>query len=110
MPDLFGIDHPTLSTPHLDRLVAYCTDLLGAGLAFERAATPTAPRIAVIDVGGNGPLMIVETATAPSTDPDPLGRAGRGLRAGTYAQPCALRERLLNAGRPVGRIETPPTQ
>ncbi|WP_306317145.1 MULTISPECIES: hypothetical protein [unclassified Streptomyces] len=61
------------------------TELLGARLAFERAATASDPRIAVIDAGGADHLMFVETDTAPSTDLDPLGRA-------------------------VGEIETLPTQ
>ncbi|MFE2462986.1 VOC family protein [Streptomyces sp. NPDC059402] len=110
MPDLFGINHLTLSTTDLDRLVTYYTELLGATLAFERAATPSDPRIAVIDVGGNDHLMIVETATAPTTDLDPLSKAGWGLRVGTYPQLCEVREQILSAGRPVGQIETLPTQ
>lgn len=52
MPELLGINHLTLATPDLDRLVATYTDLLGAVLAFERAATPSDPRIAVVGVGG----------------------------------------------------------
>ena len=61
MPDLLGINHLTLATGDLDRLVAFYTELLGAEIAFERAATPTDPRIAVVDVGGDDHLMIVET-------------------------------------------------
>jgi catechol 2,3-dioxygenase-like lactoylglutathione lyase family enzyme len=110
MPGLFGINHLTLSTTDLDRLVTYYTELIGAALAFERAATSPDPRIAVIDVGGDDHLMIVETATAPRTDPDPLGRAGWGLRVATYARLCEVRERILDAGWPVGPIETLPTQ
>lgn len=110
MPDLFGINHLTLSTTDLDRLVAYYTELLGAALAFERAATPSDPRIAVIDVGGYDHLMIVETATAPTTDLDPLSKAGWGLRVGTYAQLCEVHDQILAAGWPVGQIETLPTQ
>ncbi|QDY76923.1 VOC family protein [Streptomyces qinzhouensis] len=110
MPELFGINHLTLSTTDLDRLVTYYTELLGAGLAFERAATSSDPRIAAIDVGGDDHLMIVETATGPNTDLDPLSGAGWGLRVGTYAQLCEVRERVLGAGWPVGRIETLPTQ
>ncbi|MEU1870158.1 VOC family protein [Streptomyces sp. NPDC019793] len=110
MPDLLGINHLTLSTTDLDRLVAYYTELLGAALAFERAATPSDPRIAVVDVGGDDHLMIVETATAPTTDLDPLGNAGWGLRVGTYAELCEVRDRILAAGRPVEPIETLPTQ
>lgn len=110
MPDLLGINHLTLSTTDLDRLVTYYTDLLGAALAFERAATPSAPRIAVIDVGGDDHLMIVETSTAPATDLDPLDRAGWGLRVGTYARLCEVREQILAVGWPVGQIETLPTQ
>ncbi|MBC3981652.1 VOC family protein, partial [Streptomyces sp. AC536] len=64
MPELFGINHLTLSTTDLDRLVTYYTRLLGAALAFERAATASDPRIAVVDVGGDDHLMIVETSTA----------------------------------------------
>ena len=94
MPDLLGINHLTLSTPDLDQLVTY----------------PADPRIAVIDVGGADHLMIVETATGSTNDLDPLGRAGWGLRLGTYAQLCDVRERILNAGWPVGPIETLPTQ
>ncbi|MFB9627416.1 VOC family protein [Nonomuraea helvata] len=110
MADLLGINHLTLSTTRFDRLVAFYTDLLGATLAFERAATSTAPRIAVLDVGGADHLMIVETATVPSLGLDPLNRAGWGLRVGTYEQLCELRERILDAGRSVGQIETLPTQ
>ncbi|MET9357471.1 VOC family protein [Streptomyces sp. NPDC006617] len=110
MPDLFGINHLTLSTTDLDRLVKYYTELLGATLAFERAATGSDPRIAVVDVGGDDHLMIVEAAAAPTTDLDPLGNAGWGLRVGTYAQLCEVRDRILGAGRPVGPIATLPTQ
>ncbi len=110
MPDLCGINHLTVSTSDLDRLVTYYEELLGARLAFERAATSTDPRVAVVDVGGDDHLMIVETATAPRTELDPLGRAGWGLRVGTYAQLREVRERVLRAGWPVGEIETLPTQ
>jgi catechol 2,3-dioxygenase-like lactoylglutathione lyase family enzyme len=110
MLELHGINHLTLSTTDLDRLVTYYTELLGARLAFVRAATPSDPRIAVIDVGGADHLMIVETATAPTTALDPLSRAGWGLRVGTHAQLCELRERIQAAGWPVGQIETLPTQ
>ncbi|WP_367124655.1 VOC family protein [Streptomyces phytohabitans] len=110
MTDLLGINHLTLSTTDLDRLVTYYTELCGATFAFERAATSSDPRIAVVDVGGDDHLMIVETTVAPTTDPDPLGGAGWGLRVGTYAHLCETRERILGAGWPVGRIETLPTQ
>ncbi|MBT2209091.1 VOC family protein [Actinomadura sp. NEAU-AAG7] len=110
MPDLHGINHVTLSTTDLDRLVAYYTDLLGARLAFERAATPPDPRVAVLDVGENDHLMIVETATAPATGLDPLSRAGWGLRVGTYEELHEVRERILGSGNPVAEIEALPTQ
>ncbi|WP_242908842.1 VOC family protein [Actinomadura terrae] len=110
MPDLHGINHVTLSTTDLDRLVEYYTGLLGARLAFERAATASGPRVAVLDVGENDHLMMVETGTAPTTDLDPLNRAGWGLRVGTYEQLCEVREHMLGAGCPVGEIETLPTQ
>ena len=110
MPDLLGINHLTLSTRDLDRLVKYYTELLGATLAFERAATRSDPRIAVIDAGGDDHLMIVETAAGPATDLDPLGRAGWGLRVGTHEQLREVRQQLLDAGLPVGQIETLPTQ
>ncbi|MFC6929738.1 VOC family protein [Actinomadura yumaensis] len=71
MSELLGINHLTLSTTDIDRLVAYYTGLLGATLAFERAANSADPRIAVLDVGGLDHLMIVETATAPALDLDP---------------------------------------
>ena len=58
MPDLLGINHLTLSTVDLDRLVTYYTELLGAVLEFERPATATDPRVAVVDVGGDDHLMI----------------------------------------------------
>ncbi|MWA15885.1 VOC family protein [Streptomyces sp. BA2] len=110
MPELLGINHLTLPTTDLDQLVEYYTGLLGAALAFERAATPSDPRIAVLDVGGDDHLMIVETATPPATDLDPLSQAGWGLRVGTHAQLCAVREDILGAGWPVGEIVTLPTQ
>ncbi|WP_327721651.1 VOC family protein [Streptomyces sp. NBC_00490] len=110
MPGLFGINHLTLSTTDLDRLVAYYTQLLGAALAFERAATSSDPRIAVLDVGGDDHLMIVETATAPATGLDPLQKAGWGLRVGSHARLCEVHAHILAAGWPVGPIETLPTQ
>ncbi|KQY37521.1 MULTISPECIES: VOC family protein [Nocardia] len=110
MPDLLGINHLTLATADLDRLVRYYTELLGATTAFERAATPADPRIAVVDVGGADHLMLVETTTAPRTDRDPLGRAGWGLRVGTLEELRAVHDRLAAAGLPVGPIETLPTQ
>jgi catechol 2,3-dioxygenase-like lactoylglutathione lyase family enzyme len=110
MPALLGINHLTLSTTDLDRLVAYYTESLGATLAFERAATASDPRIAVLDVGGNDHLMLVETGTAPATDLDPLKGAGWGLRVETYERLCEIRERLRGAGWPVGEIETLPAQ
>ncbi|MET8650902.1 VOC family protein [Nocardia aurea] len=110
MATLLGINHLTLSTPDLDRLVSFYTELLGARVAFERAATSTDPRIAVLDVGGADHLMIVETAAVPPAGLDPLGRAGWGLRVGTYEHLCEVRERILNASRSVGQVETLPTQ
>lgn len=110
MTDLLGVNHLTLSTSDLDGLVSYYTELLGAVLAFERAATPTAPRIAVVDVGGDDHLMLVETAEAPTTALDPIGGAGWGLRVGTHARLREIRDHLVEAGRPVGEIETLPTQ
>ena len=101
---LLGINHVTLSTADLDRLVAFYTDVLGARLAFERGATGGDPRVAVVDVGGDDHLMVVETGAAPATELDPLDRAG------THARLCELREGILAAGRPVGEIETLPTQ
>jgi catechol 2,3-dioxygenase-like lactoylglutathione lyase family enzyme len=110
MPELLGINHLTLSTTDVDQLVAYYTGVLGARLAFERPASGTDPRIAVLDVGGADHLAIVETTTGPATDLDPLGRAGWGLRLATYAQLCEVRERIMGAGLPAGPIETLPTQ
>ncbi|WP_375002673.1 VOC family protein [Aeromicrobium sp. CTD01-1L150] len=110
MPDLLGINHLTLSTIDLDRLVTYYTEMFGAVLTFERAATPSDPRIAVVNVGGDDHLMIVEVATAATIDLDPLSRAGWGLRVGTYSQLCDVREQVLAAGWPVDQIETLPTQ
>ncbi|MFF8094997.1 hypothetical protein [Streptomyces sp. NPDC016675] len=52
MPDLLGINHLTLSTTDLDRLLPYYTELLGGVLAFERAATGSAPGSRS---GGSGP-------------------------------------------------------
>ncbi|MFD6897873.1 VOC family protein [Rhodococcus sp. NPDC060086] len=110
MPGLLGINHLTLPTTDLDRLVTYYTELLGAALTFELAATPSDPRFAVIDVGGDDHLMFVETTTAPTTDLDHSSRAGWGLRVGTYEQLCEVREQIQGAGWPVGQIETLPTQ
>lgn len=110
MPALFGINHLTLSTTDLDRLVTFYTELLGAALAFERAATSTDPRVAVLDVGGDDHLMLVETASAPVTGLDPLRNAGWGLRVGSHARLCEVRAHLLAAGCPVGPIKTLPTQ
>ncbi|MFB7297727.1 VOC family protein [Streptomyces rubiginosohelvolus] len=110
MSHLLGINHLTLSTTDLDRLVAYYTELLGASLAFERASTGNDPRFAVVDVGGDDHLLIVETAAASTTGLDPLRGAGWGLRVGSHARLCEVRERIAGAGLPVGEIETLPTQ
>ncbi|WP_280421120.1 VOC family protein [Nocardia carnea] len=109
MLELLGINHLTLPTTDIDRLTAFYTGLLGARLAFERPAAPDAPWIAILDVGGADHLMLVET-DGPGSRPDPLGRAGWGLRLAAYDQLCSLRETLLAAGAQVGPIETLPTQ
>ncbi|WP_307544179.1 VOC family protein [Streptomyces sp. V3I8] len=75
------MNHLTLSTTDLDRLVTYCTELLGAVLAFERAATLSDPRIAGVDVGGDDHLMIVETAP-PHHRSRPPQRGGMGTARG----------------------------
>lgn len=90
--------------------MVYYTEMLGAVLAFEQAATPSAPRGAVIDVGGNDHLMSVETATAPITDLAPLGNGGWGIGVATHAQMCEVRARILSDGWPVGQIEMLPAQ
>lgn len=110
MTELLGINHLTLSTTDVDRLVAFYTDLLGAALAFERPATPTTPRVAALDVGGADHLMLVEVETAPAFELDPLNNAGWGLRVPTHEHLTDLRTRLLEAGRPVTEIETLPAQ
>ncbi|RII20436.1 Glyoxalase/Bleomycin resistance protein/Dioxygenase superfamily protein [Streptomyces sp. YIM 130001] len=110
MPELLGINHLTLSTTDLDRLLTYYTHVLGAALAFERGATSSDPRVAVVDVGGNDHLMMVETPAVPITDLDPLGNAGWGLRVATHAQLNEVREGILAAGHPVGPIVTLPAQ
>lgn len=110
MTDLLGINHLTLATPDLERLVRFYTGFFGARLTFERAATPPDPRVAVLDVGGDDHLMIVETPTASGTGPDPTGRAGWGLRVGTHGRLNEVRSQLRAAGWPTGEIETLPTQ
>ena len=54
--------------------------------------------------------MLVEATDAHTTDLDPIGRAGWGLRVGTHARLREIRDHLLEAGWPVGEIETLPTQ
>lgn len=104
----YAAGHAT--TADLDRLVGYYTELLGAALAFERAATGSDPRVAAVDVGGDVHLMIVETGTAPSTDLDPLGNAGWGF-AWAPARGCAgSAVESWIPGWPVGPITTLPTQ
>ncbi|WP_233521998.1 GNAT family N-acetyltransferase [Streptomyces triticagri] len=109
-PPLLGINHLTLPTTDLDRLLSYYTQVLGAGFAFERAATATGPRIAALDVGGNDHLMLVGMTAAPRTDLDPLGQAGWGLRVGSLAELEEMRERILAAGHRVDPIVTLPAQ
>ncbi|APE34546.1 hypothetical protein BOX37_11910 [Nocardia mangyaensis] len=110
MPGLLGINHVTLATTDLDRLILFYTELLGATVAFERPATSVDPRVAVVDVGGADHLMLVETPAAPADDLGPLGRARWGLRVTTFEQLCEVRARILAAGSTVGPIDTLPTQ
>lgn len=110
MSGLLGINHVTLATADLDRLLRFHAETLGATLSFERAATGDDPRIAVVDIGGADHPMLVETANVPAHAPGPLGRAGWGLRVATFEQLCAVRDRLTAAGSVVGPLETLPTQ
>ncbi|MFF2084199.1 VOC family protein [Nocardia sp. NPDC058176] len=110
MPGLLGINHVTLATTDLDRLLRFYTELPGATLSFERPATSVDPRIAVVDVGGADHLMLVETPDAPADDLGPLGRARWGLRVATFEQLCEVRTRIATAGSTVGPIDTLPTQ
>ncbi|MFG3253661.1 hypothetical protein [Streptomyces sp. NPDC048172] len=55
-------------------VAAFYPELLGARLAFERAATASDSRIAVLDVGGAGEIETLPTQwTMTARDPD--GRA-----------------------------------
>ncbi|MBB6435806.1 hypothetical protein [Streptomyces candidus] len=82
MPELLGINHLTLSTTDLDRLVGYGAEFLGATLAFARGDR-FGPRIAAPDTGGDGVVTPPTRWTTAARDADgrPVDvRAWRGGR------------------------------
>jgi catechol 2,3-dioxygenase-like lactoylglutathione lyase family enzyme len=51
-----GFDHVATVTADLDRIVAFYQHVFDARITFEMAATPTHPRMAVLDLGGGSAL------------------------------------------------------
>lgn len=112
VPLTIGINHVTVTTADLDRLVRFYVEMFDAQKTFERAETDHHARMAIVDLGGSGHLKVVE---------DPIGSTTRmpaahvasepfGLAVVTYSALRDLRERMMAAGAEVGEIQRLPTQ
>ncbi len=108
MPLTDGINHVAMFTADLDRLARCYLEAFGAEKRFEAAASGDHPRMAIIDLGGNGHLKVYESDAVVPAHLAPIDHFG--LLVDSVATLRGLRERLVASGAAVGEIERLPTQ
>jgi len=104
-----GFDHVATVTADLNRIVAFYQHVFDARITLEMAATPTHPRMAILDLGG-GALNITEQAagTIVGDRARPGGRGPidhYGIAVASRASLDDMRQRLAAAGADVGQVQ-----
>jgi len=107
MPPLtIGINHVTVSTADLDRMVTFYDTVFEAAKVFEGPAADGYPRMAIVELGSTRYVKVVEDGGAPSVP----GTERFGVAVDSRAELRTLRERMLAAGAEPGEIVRLPTQ
>lgn len=110
MPITVGINHVTIVTIDLDAMVGFYREIFGAEVVFERPATKIEQRMAIVELGADRYLKVVEVSTGDSGLPAPTTTERFGLAIESLSTLRSLRERLVRAGAAVGEIQRLPTQ
>ncbi|MBK1783745.1 VOC family protein [Prauserella cavernicola] len=108
MPLTSGINHVVAVTSELDRMARFYADAFDARIVFDRAASDDVPRMAIVELGGEGrylKLVEAEAGRSPRPRVESFGLAVAGLD-----ELAAVRERALAHELDVSEIERIPTQ
>jgi catechol 2,3-dioxygenase-like lactoylglutathione lyase family enzyme len=111
MPVTVGINHVTTTTTDVDRMVRFYSEMFDAEKVFEGPAVDGYPRMAIVGLGAERYVKVVEDAAEPAVPAPNTGVTERfGLAVDSFATLRELRERMLAAGAVLGEIERLPTQ
>jgi catechol 2,3-dioxygenase-like lactoylglutathione lyase family enzyme len=104
-----GFNHVATLTADLDRYLAFYTEIFGAEVLTITDAKGDHPRMAVVDMGGNGALNVFEVP-ADSILGDRSKMGGRGpidhyaLAVPSEEDLMEIRDRLVAAGASPGEV------
>jgi catechol 2,3-dioxygenase-like lactoylglutathione lyase family enzyme len=105
-----GFDHVATVTADLDRIAAFYQHVFDARITFEMAATPTHPRMVILDLGGGSALNVTEqaadTIAGDRAKPGSRGPIDHyGIAVASRADLDDMRQRLTAAGADVGQVQ-----
>lgn len=104
-----GFNHAATMTADMDRYLAFYGDIFGAEVLSIMDAREDHPRMAIVDMGGNGALNVFEVP-ADSIVGDRAKMGGRGpidhyaLAVDSEEQLLEIRDRLVEAGASPGEV------
>jgi catechol 2,3-dioxygenase-like lactoylglutathione lyase family enzyme len=115
MPVTVGINHVTTTTTDLDRMVRFYSEMFGAEKVFEGAAADGYPRMAIVELGADRYVKVVEVqahraGSAVRASNTHAVTERFGLAVGSLSALRDLRERMVGAGAEIGEVERLPTQ
>ncbi len=104
MPVTVGINHVTTTTTDVDRMVRFYSEMFDAEKVFEGPAVDGYPRMAIVGLGAERYVKVVEDAADQAGPAAPVPDRGVvterfGLAVDSLATLRELRDRMLGAGR-----------
>ncbi len=108
-PETCGFNHVATMTANLDRYLEFYRDMFGAEVTSMMEAEGDHPRMAIVDMGGNGALNVFEVP-ADSILGDRTKMGGRGpidhyaLSVESEEKLLEIRDRLVARGASPGDV------
>ena len=108
-PMTLGFNHVATMTANLERYLAFYVDIFGAKVIHVMEAEGDHPRMAIVDMGGDGALNVFEVP-ADSIIGDRSTMGGRGpidhyaLAVGSEEALLEIRDRLVAIGASPGEV------
>jgi catechol 2,3-dioxygenase-like lactoylglutathione lyase family enzyme len=108
-PKTIGFNHVATMTPDLERYLAFYGDIFGAQVLHIMEAKGDHPRMAIVNMGGEGALNVFEVPE-DSIVGDRAKMGGRGpidhyaLAVGSEEQLLEIRDRLVAVGASPGEV------